>query len=79
MTLARDERGAYLTLGFDRVDAAREALQAAGIPFDEVPPEGCTGPVYAGLRFPDTIDRGALEQALGAVLGGSASPKDGPG
>jgi hypothetical protein len=79
MTLARDERGAYLTLGFDRVDAVREALQAAGISFDEEPPEGCAGPVYAVLRFPDPVDLQALEQALEACGASSSPPKSGPG
>ena len=67
MRLSRDEVGVHLALGFDRVEALREALTAAGIAFDEEPPEGCSGPVYAVLRFEDDVDAAAVERVLDAA------------
>lgn len=64
MSLSRDERGPYLAVGFERVEAVRAALLAAGVPFQEDPPEGCTGPVYAVLRFPEGVDPVAVGRAL---------------
>lgn len=38
--LSRDDKGVHLVAGFDRVEAIKEALIAAGISFTEEPPEG---------------------------------------
>ncbi len=64
MRLERDDTGPFLTVGFDRVEGLRDALLQAGIDFTEQAPEGCTGPVYAVLRFAQDVDDVALEQAL---------------
>ena len=64
MSLAHDERGPYLAVGFERAEEVRAALLEAGVPFAEDPLEGCTGPVYAVLRFSEDVDPAAVERAL---------------
>lgn len=64
MRLEWDDRGPFLAVGFDRVEALKRTLLQAGIEFTEQAPEGCTGPVYAVLRFPQDVDGAALERAL---------------
>jgi len=70
VSLSRDERGPYLAVGFERVEEVRRELLAAGVPFEEDPPEGCTGPVYAVLRLAEDVDHAAVERALANTRGG---------
>ena len=59
-----DEHGAFVAVGFERVEDVRDALTAAGVPFREDAPDGCTGPVYAVLRLTSEADRERAEAAV---------------
>lgn len=62
--IEEDEHGPFVAVGFDRAEDVRDALTAAGIPFREDGPAGCSGPVYAVFRF----ERDLVQEEVTAVL-----------
>ena len=48
-----DERGPFVSVGFERAEEARDRLLERGLRFEDVSDQGagCAGPVWAELRL----------------------------